>query len=696
MEPKGKVFLALGIALFLAAAPAMGQVAFVADGDTAIGDPLDLRGDGNSPDPIELGSYSVVGNVHTVVGGGDDWWDWGERAHVAYKQMPSGNWRLETSVSELPIPPEAFGDYDGWVKAGVFVRNSVDIGTLGDERQVNALMAALRSDRNESSFQWRPNDDNNWMGNTQYKGAATAPPQKLALQRYNLYDAVTLVEGFVDFGQGVGWERVNGQVLSNLVDEPYAGLAVTAHRNAAGHTLTVDFTDPTFVDPVAPVLAEAWVPPALAPGGMGYVSVREVLDKGGIGDQGACQAALSAGDGTIVDYTAPVFNIHDSSGQGHFTGQQSPYGVVTAGHATAGSADNVSVVVQGEIGIAEGGEYTFGVNSDDGFTLFFPGQVFTGYTNASPYITDNGLGMQVWGGRGSSDSLGVINLPAGKHPFWLTYHEGGGGGTAEFFAAKGAHTSVDMKAGLWNLVGGDMIPGAPAVQPPAVKDGWEVVCIYDPPAGSLDEAKANVEAYWDDPTSAADANTAIADVINYEDDAGGGGGGKGFPKEIFPGADDGVAQNNFAFGARGVLVVTEENDYTFTTFGDDGSEFRITELADGDPDKWTVNEPGRAPVIKLDDGSGFRWESWGQDASGTVHLAPGDYNIEFFWQEGGGGAYIGLWGSMGGSDIFLLGDTTVIPAIPDTAPGLPLVPEPVTLMLLGAGGLGVLLRRRRK
>ncbi|MHC4508280.1 MAG: CARDB domain-containing protein [Planctomycetota bacterium] len=229
------------------------------------------------------------------------------------------------------------------------------------------------------------------------------------------------------------------------------GLATTSHQQ--GTSIEVNYTD-LYIGPyVGPlILADPQLPEGPA-GGEGYMGIREVIDNGPIGDQGACYASLASGMGTIVDYTASVLNIQDSGGNGHF-GLDNPFGVVTAGHREQGAVDNLSLIARGTIRIppGQGGFWTFGINSNDGFTLQLPGQNFLIGENGIIVNFESGAALRFYGGRTPADTLGVIELPPGVHTFWLTFHEGWGGAAVEFFAAMGAYTSWD--AGVFSLVGG--------------------------------------------------------------------------------------------------------------------------------------------------------------------------------------------------------------------------------------------------
>lgn len=107
---------------------------------------------------------------------------------------------------------------------------------------------------------------------------------------------------------------------------------------------------------------------------------------------------------------------------------------------------------------------------------------------------------------------------------------------------------------------------------------------------------------------------------------------------------------------------------TFLMYGDDSSQFRILDLAGGDPLDWDINDyemPVGKEIIRLADGTGFRFHGWNVDAKGTIRLLPDDYDVQVMFNERGDFAYFGLWASLNGSRIFLLGDTTPVPGAPE-------------------------------
>ncbi|UCG58908.1 MAG: hypothetical protein JSU70_05220, partial [Phycisphaerales bacterium] len=211
------------------------------------------------------------------------------------------------------------------------------------------------------------------------------------------------------------------------------------------------------------VLAETPELPIGPDGGDGYMGIREVIDNGPIADQGACYASLNSGAGTIVDYTASVLNIQDSGDGGHY-GNDDVFGVVTAGHRAYGAVDDASLMARGTVRIPEGqgGKWTFGVNSDDGVTLQFPGHDFVSVANGEIVNFGGGAALRFHDARSPADTLGVIELPPGDHPFWLTYNERLVGAAVELYAGKGSLLTFDpskMRLVGHKSIGAVPIPG---------------------------------------------------------------------------------------------------------------------------------------------------------------------------------------------------------------------------------------------
>ena len=143
---------------------------------------------------------------------------------------------------------------------------------------------------------------------------------------------------------------------------------------------------------------------------------------------------LLAGGGT--SYTAPFLNFADpeDAGGGRFIGNL-PF----PGNTTADD-DNFALKFTGTIKIPTAGNWTFDVNSDDGFRLRIVGGTFKSVAGTGTTIS--GDTMQFAGGRGAADSLGVIALAAGEYAIELVYFEGAGGSSLEFSAAQGSYSSV--------------------------------------------------------------------------------------------------------------------------------------------------------------------------------------------------------------------------------------------------------------
>lgn len=148
----------------------------------------------------------------------------------------------------------------------------------------------------------------------------------------------------------------------------------------------------------------------------------------------------------VVDTTANVINYMGTGGGGRYGGD-SAFPTQTI------NADFNTFIVQGTgtITIPTTGNWTFGVNSDDGFELRLQ-QGATVFTS------------EFFGLRGANDTLATFNIPsAGAWQVTVTMFENAGGASFEFFAAPGSHGS--WTAAAFDLVG-DIANGGLVVNAP--------------------------------------------------------------------------------------------------------------------------------------------------------------------------------------------------------------------------------------
>ena len=137
---------------------------------------------------------------------------------------------------------------------------------------------------------------------------------------------------------------------------------------------------------------------------------------------------------TVAAETAPVINYLNTSDNGHFAADN-PFPSTVIG----GDVDDYVVLVTGKVLIPQSGDWTFGVNSDDGF-----GVEMTNGTNVLTFSYPSP--------RSASDTLVTFNVPDwGFYDLRLVFYERGGGSALEFFAAQGRHSSFD--ASRFRLLG---------------------------------------------------------------------------------------------------------------------------------------------------------------------------------------------------------------------------------------------------
>lgn len=146
-------------------------------------------------------------------------------------------------------------------------------------------------------------------------------------------------------------------------------------------------------------------------------------------------------------------------------------------------------------------------------------------------------------------------------------------------------------------------------------------------------------------------------------------------------ADD----NNLLMMARCAIRIPagQGGDYSFGFRGDDGSRLRV--LGKQFASSTRLNTGNPADPAHNGDGICFTAGTGDSNTLGVVNLAPGDYNIEFTWWEGGGGAGVEVYAAKGAktsvdSAFQLIGNTA--------AGGLEIVRDPDTVPTLTANGGG--------
>jgi hypothetical protein len=149
----------------------------------------------------------------------------------------------------------------------------------------------------------------------------------------------------------------------------------------------------------------------------------------------------------VIAENAPVINYLN-------TGSSANYGNdrTFPGLSMGVDQDNFVIEAAATITIPAPGNWTFGVNSDDGFLL-----------------TIGGFSVSYPNPRGPGDTLQTFNFPAaGDYPLDLIFYECGGGSEVELYAAQGSFSS-------WNSTNfrlvGDVANGGLAVQAPVVSGG---------------------------------------------------------------------------------------------------------------------------------------------------------------------------------------------------------------------------------
>ena len=590
------------------------------------------------PNPIGSLTIDTPGSDYTVQAAGRDIWDIADSFHYAYEPvMVTGDFEAIVRVDSLAWLTDPL-NVQVWAKAGIMARANL--------MEHSAYAMVCRTGHNgvhrmarqiEGRFSITKN-----LGSGDVFGSVIWI--KLA-RKGNLFAA-----WWADDNAGAPDTWQNPTVI--WIDMPatiYLGLATTSRYNIPPNNLVSAIYRKFSVSPLADFPPLPNFGPFPGPEGEGgLMGIREVIDNGGILNQDDCNDSLTSGLGTIVDYTTPVLNITDSGPTGHFDSDD-VFGVVTAGHRILGNVDDLSLVAKGTVEIPADGYYTFCLTTDDGCTLQFPGHDFTGIYGGGEIVTfANGNAISFWGTRSINDTFGVIHLPTGHHPFVLTLHERLSKSAVEFSATPGVRTYFDND---FLLVGsGDIVSAKPPVpNPPEINygSGWPITMVYQPQTAGpnqsdeLDSAIANVEAAWAGTLPGPNVVNSTAMWLNYEDPqaSAGGMGGKGFPKEPFPGSNDGLNNDHFAMGAG-----THTDYYSVIEDFEDGDILEYT-IPGGDSHAVSAAAAHNGTYGLEEAGLGLQW-IYRNDAA--VQVAQGD-TISYWTQVRQTRSYCGFGASSAGT-----------------------------------------------
>jgi len=497
--------------------------------------------------PNPPGNLTIItpGSDYDVDAAGRDIWDVADSFYYAYEPvLVTGDFEAIVRVDSLTWLVDPL-NVNGWAKAGIMAR-----ANLTDD---SAHAFACRSGHYGVCLQARQVEGRFSISKSFPSGDVFGSPIWIKLARKGNVFAAWYAQDIS--GSPGPWQDPNVVAVA-MPDSVFLGLATSSHLNTPPNNLTTAKYRQFSVGPLTDFPPLPNFGPFPGPEGAGsYMGIREVIDNGNINSQDDCNDSLTSLTGTIVDYTAQTLNIQDSGPNGHF-GNDDVFGVVTVGHRAYGGVQHISLVAKGAVEIPADDYYTFCLNTDDGFTLLFPGRDFTGiYGDGEIVPFARGNALRFWGNRPVGDTLGIIYLPAGHHPFVLTYHEQGDRAAVEFSAAPGIRTYFDDD---FLLVGSQdvVFPKPPVLKPPEINygAGWPVTMVYQPyTAGTsnseeLDSAIANVQAAWGNSLPGPNVVNATTRWLNYEDPQAGGG-GKDFPQLPFPGSQEGFNNNNFAMGA---------------------------------------------------------------------------------------------------------------------------------------------------
>lgn len=405
----------------------------------------------------------------------------------------------------------------------------------------------------------------------------------------------------------------DGSDIANGIFDPFDEIAGVALLDL----------DPPKGDPIGPQAAPT----------AGNWSVREWLIPSVFGAIDTVDTAIAfteddrvQGTNFVSDGMSPVINFSDPQAGGG--GYSVPIAKDAFFSNTDAADDNFVLRARGKVIIPSTGDYTFGVDGDDGFRLFVDGEQLSEF----PAVT------------GDAFTLATANLSAGEHDVELVWFEAGGGAFVELFAASGDKAELDssfspiglrnavpVAAGTTATIAGDWTVRTVQVDTAAVDDDGNTIGFQ---TSSLETAQDAIDLD-DTDVRVLDAVETEESVVNY------GAGANGRFGEELPFE---VAGDDFAVEAKATVVIPEDGNYIFGFGGDDGGRLCLT-----DADFTLLGVRDAAQQSVTGDGECVQWagNTGNSDTFGTTFMAAGEHEVEVLWWERGGGDWLEVYTGLG-------------------------------------------------
>ncbi|MBW1649000.1 MAG: hypothetical protein JRJ72_13030, partial [Deltaproteobacteria bacterium] len=176
------------------------------------------------------GGLTMLGDVYSITGGGNDIWGQADGLYFVFDEF--------SSAEPLDITAQVglsgfVGGSNGWRKAGVMLRNSLDAGSR------NSITLIAVNDNNGINAQMRPSDNVASLGSNQGTGTRVNHDTPAFLRLEYLGDGVTF-NNYYKSNVADPWTLLGTNVLDDpLSGAVFMGLAVTAHN--VNQLTTVEF-----------------------------------------------------------------------------------------------------------------------------------------------------------------------------------------------------------------------------------------------------------------------------------------------------------------------------------------------------------------------------------------------------------------------------------------------------------------------